>query len=850
MRKFSWFKDSLIQIAFISFAVVFTVFIAQISLSEQYVAYYENKLEAKTETLARNSALLFMDSEINNAAGIGFFLDIIFPSEDEAETIRYALFEPDGRVAATSIHDDLNLPQSAINAAFSEQSIYTYSEEPLVRSFHPLVIEGAVRFILMVQIDDTPFLEFGEQLSESLYSSLFRGCLMMAGGYLLFSAISNFRKKKKTDEDDEDDEESEEDGLEAVLTADKIKRKKEAFARLGIQFASMFFCALLCLLAYWVHVAFDESISAAAYYTGIIFLALTALHLLRIILWLLAWFSRRPISGYAAQTMQFFVFLAVFLSMYVFTIQNGYSTQIEMMTQNELRMSSVFAGLSLSGGDVDESMQEYAEQMKFGEHSELLIIIRSGDAFAVFGNSEINVSEANDLFFSAWEGQASVTGIRGGYKYGVTVFTDSTHELAALAVVRQLVTVQADEMRDTTIDFLLAMSATVFAFVFLFVELNRLLEVINTPNLKRERELRYAKSTRSLMFLVTACRFIPLYFFVLIVRDIYESSPVDWIPGNIATVLPIAVVLLVMAVGKDIAGFFIRLKARKMMIFGCFIGLIGFLLLNYAATLPVLLLLLVFTYTGLSMVFNGLWDFTAETAASGYEEFADMKEQTLSGEYLGATAGAVVGAMVYDKFGLFAAFALSAAILFILAILLRVLLPAGEKAVKAERRELGFFRFFFSPGIFFFMFLLLLPFVLGEYFIEQFSPLYAATIELSPGAASWTSLLMTMVIAYIAPTIVKAFGKLNKTVICVLANMLAAGGLVLFVFMPGLIAMYATSAIIGLSIGIGKNIFAARYLEIKQTNMYAHSGYVYNLFDSLFGLLGAALFTLAHTFFV
>jgi len=849
MRKFSWLKDSLIQIVFISFAVVFTVFIAQISLSEQYIAYYENKLEAKTETLARNSALLFMDSDINNAAGIGFFLDIIFPSEDDSEeTIRYALFEPDGRVAATSITEDLALPQPAIQAAFGEQGVYTYSEEPLVRSFHPLEIEGAVRFILMVQIDDTPFLEFGEQLSGSLYSSLFRGCMMMAGGYLLFSAISNLKKKKKLLDEEEDDEED--DSLNDVITADKIKRKKEAFARLGVQFVSMFFCALLCLGSYWLHVTFDENISTIAYFAGILFLALTALHLLRIILWLLAWFSRRPISGYAAQTMQFFVFLAVFLSMYVFTIQNGYSTQIEMMTQNELRMSSVFAGLSLSGSDVDEAMQEYAERMNFGEHSELLIITRADDAFAVFGNEGINVSEASDLFYSAWEGQASVTGIRGGYKYGVTVFTDSTHELAALAVVRQLVTIQADEMRDNTIDFLLAMSATVFAFVFLFVELNRLLEAINLPNLKRERELRYAKSTRSLMFLVTACRFIPLYFFVLIVRDIYELNPVDWIPGNIATVLPIAVVLLVMAVGKDIAGFFIRFKARKMMIFGCLIGLIGFMLLNFAATLPVLLLLLIFTYTGLSMVFNGLWDFTAETAASGYEEFADMKEQTLSGEYLGATAGAVVGAMVYDKFGLFAAFTLSAAILFILAILLRALLPAGEKAVKAEKRELGFFRFFFSPGIFFFMFLLLLPFVLGEYFIEQFSPLYAATIELSPGAASWTSLLMTMVIAYIAPSIVRLFGNFNKTAICVLANMLAAGGLILFVFMPGLVAMYATSAIIGLSIGIGKNIFAARYLEIRQTNMYAHSGYVYNLFDSLFGLLGAALFTLAHTFFV
>jgi len=145
------------------------------------------------------------------------------------------------------------------------------------------------------------------------------------------------------------------------------------------------------------------------------------------------------------------------------------------------------------------------------------------------------------------------------------------------------------------------------------------------------------------------------------------------------------------------------------------------------------------------------------------------------------------------------------------------------------------------------MLLLLLPFVVGEYFIEQFSPLYAVTIEISPGAASWTSLIMTMTLAYIAPPFVRLFtGRISKTSICLFANLLAAGGLVLFAFMPGLITMYATSAIIGVSIGIGKNIFATKYAELPETGRYANSGPVYNLFDAIFGLFGAALFTLAH----
>jgi len=853
MGKLSWLKDSLIQIIFISFAVIFTVFIAQISLSEQYIGYYESKLEAKAESLVHSSALLFTEnSDIRNAAGIGMVLDMIYAS-DKAENlaiISYTLFEPDGRIAATNTTGTPELPETVMRTVFREHAPYTFSEESFVLSFYPMEIEGSVRFILMVQIDDTPFLVYSDSVSSNLYSSLIRGTLMMAGGYMLFSVITNLRKKKKPDSDEADSAKqgsTEPETPDNKPPSDNPGKKKESRMRLIVQCVSLLIFAALALFTLWLYSTSAGTVRTVALFAMVLFSAIVVLHLLRISLWFFAWYSKRPISSYAAQTMQFFIFLVVFLAMYAYTIQNGYSTQIGLMTQNELQISSMFSALSLSGKDASDETYAQSLTLNPGENNDLLIVTRTGNEFSVWGNETKDISEANDLFFSAWEGHSSVTGIRGDYNYGITFIADSEFNVSALAAVRQPATIQADEMRDKTIDFLLTMSATVFAFVFLFTELNRILEVANIPNLKRERELRYAKGTRSLMFLANACRYIPLYFFVLIVRDIYEHNPISWLPGELATVLPIAVVLIVMATGRDIAGKLIRLKARRLMILGCIIGFAGFLLLNTATTLPALLLLLVMTYTGLSMVYNGLWDYAQAAAGTGYDEFSDIKEQTLSGEFLGGTTGAVIGALVYDKLGLFAAFALSSVILAVLMILVRTMLPTGEKAIKKEKSELGFFRFFFSGRVIVFMLILLLPFVIGEYFIEQFSPLYAVSIELSPGAASWTSLIMTMTLAYIAPPFVKLFsGRISKTKICIIANILAAGGLVLFAFMPGLITMYATSAIIGVSIGIGKNIFAARYAELPETGKYANSGPIYNLFDSIFGLLGAALFTLAY----
>jgi sensor histidine kinase regulating citrate/malate metabolism len=73
--RFSWIKDSLIQIVFINLAVIFTVIIAQITISEQYTEYYETKLESKADSLARNAARLFTQSgEIRNAEGMRYCL--------------------------------------------------------------------------------------------------------------------------------------------------------------------------------------------------------------------------------------------------------------------------------------------------------------------------------------------------------------------------------------------------------------------------------------------------------------------------------------------------------------------------------------------------------------------------------------------------------------------------------------------------------------------------------------------------------------------------------------------------------------------------------------------------------
>jgi MFS family permease len=542
-------------------------------------------------------------------------------------------------------------------------------------------------------------------------------------------------------------------------------------------------------------------------------------------------------------------------------MQNSYTTQIELSRQDELRLSSMFAALSLAHEDsVSERLYEQATALNFGEDNESLIILRNENSFEIYGNTADAVRDVTygaDLFLSAWETQAAVTGVRGEHKYGVSVLTDHERQTMALVAVRQLDALQADELFDTTVQFMLEMTAMVFAFLFLFVMTNRLLEAINLPNMKRERYLRYGGVVRELMFFVTLARYIPMYFFVLIVGKIYQNNPIDWLPVDRAIVTPLAVVLLVMVLGNAFVRKIIRLQPRSMMILGCFIALFGFVALSYANTLPAFLLLLMFTFTGVSMTYSGLWNFASNVSDTGFGEFRMLKEQTFSTEYLGGMAGAVIGAVIYDNIGLFAAFAVSAGIMLVVAVLIRAMLPkydikeyseyTKEEDVQASGKSMNLWKFLFSKRLMLFIFLLFMPFVMGEYFIEQFAPLYAKSIDLSPGAASWSTLLMTLTLAYLGTPIAGMLkGKLNNTTICVFSSLISACGMLIFSFMPGMLTMYAASLFIGISIGVGGNLISDWYNNLDESEQYRNSGYVYELFGSIFGQVGAVLFTISH----
>jgi MFS family permease len=199
--------------------------------------------------------------------------------------------------------------------------------------------------------------------------------------------------------------------------------------------------------------------------------------------------------------------------------------------------------------------------------------------------------------------------------------------------------------------------------------------------------------------------------------------------------------------------------------------------------------------------------------------------------------------------GLFAAFVVSAAILVITAILIRFLLPQNDiaPANPQERKDFGFLRFLFSKRVFLFLAFVMTPFIVGGFFIKQFAPLYADSIGLSPGAAAWTFLLMTLAAAFAAPAATRLLdGRFRKITICIFANFLSAAGLVIFSIMPGIATMYAASALLGIAIGTGTGMVEGGFSELEESRRYRGSVFVFKLFGALLGQLGVFVFTFAH----
>jgi len=741
IKSFAWVKDGVIQLVFMSVAIVFTVVVAHMSISEQYTDYYREQMEKRAEALQYNTARLFENRGITAEEDMAVLLAIIFP---EGETTRY--------------------------------------EE---------------------------FMEFSREMSSQLYESLTRGILIMAVGFVFFSIVTNIRKKN------------------TVATADEEERKPEKnfLPKLLIQIFSLLVCIALALPLLLFQRNFYGLLQTVVILLGGLFLGLALAHIIRLLLWIIAIRTGQAKSAYSSQTTQFCMFLMVFLSMFSFSMHNGFSAHLEAERLEELRLNSVFA--SLAAGD----------EFYFGEYTENFVL------------SWEDISPEDYLFASAWELQSSLMGIIGEYKYGVTVIFDmETGGVGGLSVVRQPAALLANELRSATIDFLLTMSASVFAIVFLFMEVNKLLECINVPNLKRERELRYASGAKSLNFLVTVCQTIPAYFFVLIVFNIYEYNPVDQLPKEFAVVLPLTIVLIMMMAGGDIAGRLIRIAPRSLMLIGCVLGAVGFVVMGLANSLLLWLLLLAVAYMGVSIVYNGIQNFISDVADTGYSEFRTIKEETLSGEYMGGTSGAVIGAIVFAQLGLFAAFVLSAALLLLLAVFIRCMLPYKEYENKAsEHSEFSFLKFLLSKRVFMFLAFVMTPFIVGGFFIKQFAPLYAYSIGLSPGAASWTFLLMTIAAAFAAPSAARLLiGRLRKITICILANFISATGLIVFSLFPGLVTMYIASALLGLAIGAGTSTVEDGFSELEESRRYKGSVFVFKLFGALLGQLGVLVFTFAH----
>jgi len=744
MKRFSWVKDCIIQIIFISAAIVFTVMIAHISITEQYTEYYRQQTEIINETLERNTAQLFESRGITDADDMSALLSIIFTEESRYEA----------------------------------------------------------------------FTEFSREMTVYLYEALLRGILIMCAGFIIFTVATNIRKKPEPKEDFENYEEGPFEGL-----------VPSSLPRMVVQILSLMGCMAVALPLFMLQDKFHGILQTVVIIIGGLFLGLAVAHVVRMLLWFV---SKRTgtETSYSQQTTQFCIFLLVFLSMFSLSMHNGFRAHIEASRLDELRYNSVFA--SFAAGD----------EFYFGEHTESFILAWE------------DIPPENDLFISAWEAQASLAGIRGDYKYGITVVFDmELQAVSGLSVVREPTAILTSKLRDTTIDFLLAMSATVFAIVFLFIEINKLLEAINIPNMKREPCLRYAAGAKSLNFFITICQTIPTYFFVLIVLNFCEYNPISWLPGEYAVVLPLVIVLILMMAGGDIAARIIRIAPRRLMLLGCVIGAAGFLAMGFAQGLLLWLILLAVAYFGVSIVYNGLQNFISDAADTGYKEFRTLREEAISGEYMGGTSGAVVGAIVYAQFGLFAAFALSAAILLILAVFIRCMLPLYDFIEKkeSERGDFGFIRFLFSKRVFMFMGFVMTPFIVGGFFIKQFTPLYADSIGLSPGAASWTFLLMTIAAAFAAPSATRLLiGRFRKDTICILANFLSAAGLVVFSVAPGVATMYIASALLGVSMGAGTGMIEGGFSELEESKRYNGSVFVFKLFGALLGQLGVFIFSFAH----
>lgn len=388
--------------------------------------------------------------------------------------------------------------------------------------------------------------------------------------------------------------------------------------------------------------------------------------------------------------------------------------------------------------------------------------------------------------------------------------------------------------------FLITSAMAVIIIMLLFSEFAN---GINAFKRKKSRGNTSPDIIRPIAFMIFFTANITTAFLPIYGKSLWrENFPV---PAEVAAAFPLSAELICSALSAPVCGFAIKKTGIKPM---CIAGAVFYIAGNLlSASAPNLWFLI--AATGICGIGGGLLTISVNTWITGFEDEADQNKGFVNynAAFLaGMNCGTVIGSLIWESFGVMAAYAAAASGALSIIILTLLLMDKRQIIQKYEKcKEKFSVRNFLTPPVIRFYVFISVPYLVCASFLSYFFPITAEENLLSAAEISMAFLISGVISIYsgasIGEIVTEAFG-VKKTMI--LASFIYAAALLYLMVNPSLISCYLVIIFFAVADSFGlsaQSVYFAALPEVKKIGASRALG-INSMIESTASASGSVIF--------
>ncbi len=390
----------------------------------------------------------------------------------------------------------------------------------------------------------------------------------------------------------------------------------------------------------------------------------------------------------ASQLGYCFVILFVILYVVSTTITSAYTSILEQDRSDGLRSSSVILALSMANTDLQEGVKPPipAGQYEISDKNVNYIVniySKAGNSFLRVYSSvadketdpeQVTLEGAGTEYENAYKLEEAVVVARsdsnGNYMAGVSPIINSSGTVTGLAEVLMPSSDFYGTLNGNSLSWIFTMISIAVALTMVYYEINKLMTTMfGTPDRQLPKVIRYGlEGCQSMSFFsAMACTMPPLvmssYVFSFTDKNAFGS-----LPGSVFVLMGSILFMTGFFGFASLKSYLMkRFTTRISLIISIFAAFLIMLVSSLIANIYVFMVMLLPLGFCLGMVIYFNREYRIYAGKLGYEEYSDQKIHLTqyTGYVLGASVGAVMAGILYERFGLIAVMIISGCVLLV-----------------------------------------------------------------------------------------------------------------------------------------------------------------------------------------